>query len=539
MSKLGRIGGMIGNPDFPTIEWSDEQLQTLKDMGMNYVQMNIAWSNEPGGEPLNLEHMNDEMIRTFQYRVRQLEKFGMKGMPHFGLPRLKMTKHVGNLTPYMTPACIQEPETFDTNWAMMEKLMKACPEIDDYMIYTYDQHAWLCSEFGNCPKCSGIPLDERLPEFINRFKENMKKLNPKVIFWWQPWELSLGQIIENLYKIEPGNFGLMLNTSGTESYFNNLDNYWIRCIGRVAEELQIPIIGEIQTAGSGVGGVPLQRVSCPTLVKRQIDIVKKLPTFVGIKEHYGYVFEMFSSNMLFLTEYLKDTEADVDMLLERTAAHYGEETVPYLVEAWKLSEAAIDFIPFEFTYSYSNICGYEPDHNFDAPKVPGVHADTPAWESDRRAFFMITHDMEYHPWALENAALKFKQAGTRFQKCCDLMEKALEVCTKRKEDLAATVSDMKQMKKAAFGQYYYFKEALVAYDARVALFQENTGKFNRACQNFGRLMEEDIENQEKGGEILNKYQEFKKNPKCFFEENYRQDEHFWAAAYIQKFDQRY
>lgn len=536
---MKRIGGMVGNPDFPTVEWNDKQMQILKEMGMNFVQMNIAWNNEPGGEPLNLDHMNDEMIKTFQYRVEQLNKYGMKGMPHFGMPRLKMTKHEGNITPYMTPACIQEPDTLDENWSMMEKLMKACPEIDDYMIYTYDQRAWICSEFGNCPKCSGVPLDERLPEFINKFKNKMKTINPEVTFWWQPWELSLGQIVECLYKIEPGNFGLMLNTSGTESYFNNLDNYWIRCIGVVAEELSIPIIGEIQTAGSGVAGVPLQRVSCPTLVKRQIDIVRKLPTFIGIKEHYGYAFEKFSSNMIFLTEYLKDTEADIDTLLERTALHYGKETAPYLVEAWKLSEVAMDFIPFEFTYAYSNICGFSPKHNFDVPKVEGVHADTPAWESDRRAFFLITHDIDYHPWALENAALKFKQAGMRLQKCCDLMDKAYEVCTQRKEDLEETISDMKQLKRAAFGQYYYFKEALVAYDARVAMFQENEKKFYNACQNFAKLMEGDIENQDYDEEIVNKYNEFKTNPKVFFEDNYRQEEHFWATSYINRFDQRF
>lgn len=539
MSKFERIGGMVGNPDFPTVEWNDEQMQILKDMGMNFVQMNIAWNGEPGGEPLNLDHMNEDMIKKFQYRVKQMKKFGLKGMPHFGMPRLKMSKHVGNITPYMTPACIQDPDTMSENWSMMEKLMKACPEIDDYMIYTYDQHAWLCSEFGNCPKCSGVPLDERLPKFINDFKKRMALVNPNVTFWWQPWELSLGQIAEVLYKIEPSNFGLMINTAGSESYFNNLDNYWVRGIGAIAEELNIPIIGEIQTAGSGVGGVPLQRVSCPSLVKRQIDIVKKLPTFVGIKEHYGYAFEKYSSNMIFLTEYLKDTEADVDTLLEKTALHYGKETVPYLVEAWKISEVAMDFIPFEFVYLYSNICGYSSKHNFDVPMVQGVHADTPAWESDRRAFFLITHDIEYHPWALENAALKFKQAGTRFKKCCELMQKALLVCTERKEDLKETIADMIQLKQATLGQYYYFKEALVAYDARVAMFQSDEDKFNNICDSFDELMKADIENQENEDEIVGKYYEFKADPKTFFEDNFRQDEHFWATSHIGKIDQRY
>lgn len=539
MAAFKYVGGMVGNPDLPTVEWNDEQLQILKDMGMNFAQLNIAWNGRPGNEPLNLDHLDDDMIKTFQYRVAQLKKFGMKGMPHFGMPRMLMSKHDGNITPYMTPACIMEEETTERNWAMMEKLMKACPEIDDYMIYTYDQHAWICSEFGSCPSCSGVPLDERLPGFINEFKRRMAKVNPNVTFWWQPWELSLGQIAEVLYKIEPDHFGLMINTAGSESYFNNLDNYWVRGIGAIAEERNIPIIGEIQTAGSGVGGVPLQRVSCPTLVKRQIEIVKKLPTFVGIKEHYGYAFEKYSSNMIFLTEYLKDVGADTDELLRRTAAHYTKDGVDDLVRAWKLSEVATDFIPFEFVYLYSNICGYLPKHGFDVPTVQGVHADTPAWESDRRAYFLITHDIEYHPWALENAALKFRQAALRFEKTVELMKNAFKKATDRKTDLKETIDDMDRLMRACYGQYYWFKESLAAYDVRVAIFQGNKAKIEKALARFDELMRGDVKNQKNDEEIVAKYKEFKEDFRSFFDENYKQDEHLWATSYIQKIDQRY
>lgn len=539
MAAFKYVGGMVGNPDLPTVEWNDEQLQILKDMGMNFAQLNIAWDSRPGNEPLNLDHLDDDMIKTFQYRVAQLKKFGMKGMPHFGMPRMLMSKHDGNITPYMTPACIMEEETTERNWAMMEKLMKACPEIDDYMIYTYDQHAWICSEFGSCPSCSGVPLDERLPGFINEFKRRMAKVNPNVTFWWQPWELSLGQIAEVLYKIEPDHFGLMINTAGSESYFNNLDNYWVRGIGAIAEERNIPIIGEIQTAGSGVGGVPLQRVSCPTLVKRQIEIVKKLPTFVGIKEHYGYAFEKYSSNMIFLTEYLKDVGADTDELLRRTAAHYTKDGVDDLVRAWKLSEVATDFIPFEFVYLYSNICGYSPKHGFDVPTVQGVHADTPAWESDRRAYFLITHDIEYHPWALENAALKFRQAALRFEKTVELMKNAFKKATDRKTDLKETIDDMDRLMRACYGQYYWFKESLAAYDVRVAIFQGNKAKIEKALARFDELMRGDVKNQKNDEEIVAKYKEFKEDFRSFFDENYKQDEHLWATSYIQKIDQRY
>lgn len=243
--------------------------------------------------------------------------------------------------------------------------------------------------------------------------------------------------------------------------------------------------------------------------------------------------------MIFLTEYLKDVGADTDELLRRTAAHYTKDGVDDLVRAWKLSEVATDFIPFEFVYLYSNICGYSPKHGFDVPTVQGVHADTPAWESDRRAYFLITHDIEYHPWALENAALKFRQAALRFEKTVELMKNAFKKATDRKTDLKETIDDMDRLMRACYGQYYWFKESLAAYDVRVAIFQGNKAKIEKALARFDELMRGDIKNQKNDEEIVAKYKEFKEDFRSFFDENYKQDEHLWATSYIQKIDQRY
>jgi len=531
--------GMVGDPILPEVEWSDEQMALLKDMGMNFAQLNIAWDSRPKNEPLNLDDMTDEVVAVFKKRVAVLKKFSMKGMLHFGLPKVKVLGHEANITQYITPACIMEKETLVDNTVMMEKLMYALPDVDEYMFYTYDQHAWLCSEFGNCPNCAGVSLDKRLPQFINQFKAAAAKINPGFIFWWQPWELSLGQICETLNGIEPANFGLMLNTGGAESYFNNLDNYWIRCISVIAAEKNVPIIGEIQTAGSGVGAVPLSSFPCPTLVYRQISIVRRLPTFVGIKEHFGYPFSKTSCNMLFSGEYLKDTEASLEELLRRTAAYYGDKATPYLVEAWTKAEQAYDFIPFAFTYLYSNIAGYPLKHDFNVPKVEGVYADTPAWESDRRAYFLNTHGVSYHPWALEDAALRFKQSGTRFRECHALLTKALGFGSSRREDLERQCSDMLQMAKANLGQYYYFKEALLAFDARTALFQRDEDKFGLIVAEFEEILKLDMLNQGKDKSITEKHKEFLLDKKLFFHKNFKQDEKYFASGRIEKIDQRY
>jgi len=539
MNEFKYKGGMVGDPLLPEVAWDDSQIAQLKEMGMNFAQLNIAWDSRPQNEPLNLDDMTDETVAVFRKRVDRLKSYGMKGMFHFGMPKVKVLCHNANITQYITPSCIMEEETFTVNIAMLKKLLLAFPEVCDYMFYTYDQHAWLCSEFGICPNCAGVPLDKRLPQFINRFKAAAAEVTPEFVFWWQPWELSLGQICETLGGIEPANFGLMLNTAGTESYFNNLDNHWIRCISVIAAEKNIPIIGEIQTAGSGVGAVPLHCFPCPTLVYRQISIVRRLPTFVGIKEHFGYPFSRISCNMLFCGEYLKDTEAPLGELLRRTAAHYGGGAADYLTEAWTKAEQAYDFIPFRFTYLFSNIAGYSLKHDFDVPKVNSVYADTPAWESDRRVDFLNMHGVSYHPWALEDAAFRFKQSGTRFMECHALLVRALESASARKEDLKHQCSDMLQMAKANLGQYYYYKEALLAFDARTAVFQRDESKFERAVMEFENILKLDMLNQDNDKDITEKYKEFLLDKKLFFHKHFKQEENYFATGRIEKIDQRY
>ena len=308
---------------------------------------------------------------------------------------------------------------------------------------------------------------------------------------------------------------------------------------RYCNEKNIPIIGEIQATGSGVGTVELQRFPCPTLVYRQISILDKLPTLVGIKEHFGIAFSRIGVNTLFLKEFFKNPEASLSELLESTAAYYGKQAAPYLIEAWKECEKGIDLLPYSFTYAYSNIACFKAKHDYHFPKVSCVHADTPAWESDRRCGFFLTHDQQYHPWALENAALLFKQSSAKFLKVKELYEKALSVCTERKDDLAEALSDVNVMYRANMGQYLHFTEALTAVDARIALFQQNGGKLKNICEKFQKLLDKDLELNPGDADVIKELEDFKKDPKLYFDTRFRQEEHFYGETYVTKVDQRY
>ena len=50
--------GIVGNPSVPEISWSDEELEQIKALGVNVVQLSIAWGHKPADEVLNLEDLD-------------------------------------------------------------------------------------------------------------------------------------------------------------------------------------------------------------------------------------------------------------------------------------------------------------------------------------------------------------------------------------------------------------------------------------------------------------------------------------------------
>ena len=94
--------GIVGNPSVPDIRWSDEELEQIKALGVNIVQLSIAWGHKPADEVLNLEDLDAEQREKFAFRIQQAKKHGLRTMAHFGIPRMI------NDGP-LQPACILDP----------------------------------------------------------------------------------------------------------------------------------------------------------------------------------------------------------------------------------------------------------------------------------------------------------------------------------------------------------------------------------------------------------------------------------------------
>ena len=218
------------------VAWNEENIGKLKQLGFNMVQVNVAWGSRPGDEALNIEDIvelppdmqvlypqtvplrskpsperREKRRADLHHRIELCHKAGLRTMFHFGTPYNAHSRYGDN-----PPNCISDPKVTQRYVLLLEAFAREFPGVDDILVYTYDQDAWLCSEFGQCPLCAGVPLHKRLVPFLDQLSAAWQRLSPQGRFWWEPWELSAGQSLECVEQVNPVGFGLMLHCNTAE-----------------------------------------------------------------------------------------------------------------------------------------------------------------------------------------------------------------------------------------------------------------------------------------------------------------------------------
>ena len=79
--------------------------------------------------------------------------------------------------------------------------------------------------------------------------------------------------------------------------------------------------------------------------------------------------------------------------------------------------------------------------------------ETPSWKASRRAYYMVTSDVEQHPWLLEDVALRAHTASDRVEQAVSLLERAERTC-RRTDDVRLQKQNLIRFQHAArrFGQ---------------------------------------------------------------------------------------
>ncbi len=509
--------GIVGNPSVPDISWSDEELEQIKALGVNMVQLSIAWGGKPANEVLNLEDLDAEQRAKWAFRIKQAKKHGLKTIAQFGIPRMI------NYSP-VQPACILDLTVQKKYQELLTDFMTSFPEVDDVMVYTFDQRAWLCSEYGPCPRCTGVPLDERVPQFLNLLNETMQKCRPNTRLWWKPWELSRGQIVTILGKVNPAGFGLALNPSTSNEVYPFNDRSFKSDLGvkrfvQLAKEHGIPVLGEFDHTFYK----PLYLIEdfFPRLIYEQMNGWKEMPGIVGVKEYYGFSPSVFSVNAAMLKAWMKSPEASLDTLLQEIVAPYGSQAAPLLQQAWEYTAQSVEAYPWDTTYLIGPIGldrSWDGSHDWESVSIIATTWETPIWKANRRGNFMLTDEPKAHPWLFEDCGLRLEDAAALGFTAVGFYDQAIAAGGPKVEDIRIQREVVWKTSRSLRAKSLHYLMTLAAQNARTV--QNDEKQFPIVQKRLEALLKKDLANQGGNAAVAQKLAEFQRDPKAWLVSNF-------------------
>jgi hypothetical protein len=510
--------GIVGNPSVPDTSWSDEQLAQITALGVNMVQLSIAWGHKPANEVLNLEDLDAEQREKFAFRIKQAKKHGLRTIAHFGVPR------VINASP-VRPACILDSSVQEKYERLLTDFLTSFPEVNDVLVYTFDQRAWLCSEFGPCPRCSGLPLDARLPGFLTLLQKTMRQCRPTARLWWKPWELSKGQVVAVLQQVDPANLGLVLNPSTSNEVYPFNDRSFKSDLGvkrfvQVARDRGIPVLGEFDHTLYK----PLYQLEdyFPRLIYEQMMGWRELEGVVGVKEYYGFAPSTFSVNAAMLQAWMRTPDAPLSALLAEIAAPYGDEAAPRMIQAWEYVAQSVEAYPWDTTYLIGPMGldrGSDGSHPWEPVTIASATWDTPIWKANRRANFMLTEEHQAHPWLFEDAGLRLEDAAALSFRAVAAYDEALAAGTPKPDDVRHQREVVWTTGRSLRAKSLHFLETLAAQDARMV--QHDEAQFARVVSRLESLLAKDVENQGGNATATQKLAELRRDPRAWLAANFQ------------------
>ncbi|MGN6435021.1 MAG: hypothetical protein ACTHMM_00750 [Agriterribacter sp.] len=508
---------IIGNPANPDIRYDSSTLSNLKKLGFNTLQLNIAWGARPADEPLNLEDILytgekgdtlkiNRRFAAIKSRAQIAKRWGFRTIFHFGAPS------VDSLYKLLSPEkidvateinSIQKKEINDKYRNLLLRLRKSIPEIDDILVYTFDQEAWIASEFGNGALARGIPLHERLPAFLNMLTKTWAALNPNGRLWWEPWELSAGQIYKCIDSFPKSNFGVAMHANIAEVQFTRPVDVWFKNMCNILYEKNIPVIGELFMSSANEEIEPLQNIFAPRLVFEELEAMYAVRKLTGVKEYYGTIPDRYDPNLQMAGLKLNIPSLGLQHALEQLTIPYGPSK-KLVLDAWEATAKGLQLFPWDCSWRFRllpvGMTGIHVFHRWDVGHISGAVAPSPSWKSTRRSLFMITEEEKLDPWFFEDIELRSGAAADQLLLAIENYEKlnaSLTAASKQKDIIPATILDLRKLEQIMRAIQCYCREVNLA-----NLMRENVAKNIPIPQDmidrFNNIMKIDIANQQKG-----------------------------------------
>ena len=476
--------GFLGAPSFPKVDWNDANMQHMKNLGFNVMQLNIAWGSRPNDEPLNLEDLvalpqpfsvtpgdiDRKKSRTperiaertakVQQRIAISRKFGFGTMFHFGAPNV--------LYPPLEPdvrldQCISDEATTARYVALIKAFHAKFPGVDDLLCYTYDQHAWLCSEAGSCPRCHGVPLHDRVTKFVNAMARTWRELNPKGILFWEPWELSAGETYRCIDLLDASCVGLSLHSSIAEVQIAFPADRWFKNVLTKAQDRNMPVIGELWTGSLTEEMEPFTYIATPVATLRALRAVNNAGKLKGIKEYYGNVPDKEDPNLRVTGLFFKNPGISDDAALTKLAKPYGKTSATVALY-WKLASEAVELYPWDVSWLARTIGKVDPVHLLSAATIKGASWQTPGWQSSRRTAFLRTDQTEPpNFWTRENTQLCLEQAASKMEQAIKVAKSVEDKVPLAYQDtFRKSIFELSAFRKTALSFAYHLRETNLA-----------------------------------------------------------------------------
>lgn len=506
--------GIVGSPSKPDVEWSDKNLSDLKRLGFNTLQLNIAWGARPADEPLNIEDVvitgqedsgrianirkRQEKIRL---RVQQCKRYGFRSIFHFGAPYNGENGYAGK----PLDNCFLDESVSEIYQKLLMLLAEQIPCIDDLLLYTYDQDAWICSEFEQCDRCFGKPLHDRLPHFIRLMTETWHHINSSGVLWWEPWELSAGQTLFIMDRLPVSGFGLCIHSNIGEVQKTRPVDIWFRNMVSKAKILGIPVIAEIFMAQSCEEVEPLQYIPSPQLTYYQLSSIMGMAGVTGIKEYYGLIPCIHDPCLEMAGMIFTNPELTLEEYLDRIASGYanGKKIIKRL---WEAITNGYELFPWDVSWFVREVGNADRDHGWHAAFIRGQQCSTPSWESTRHSIFMKTDDSQPHPWMLEDIQLRCSLAAKKFSEAIDCAKQLVDMLDGTlKDEVIMILHDVDYLFRICRSYELHIRETNVAMMLRD--YKNKNEELNEELLNeLKKLVYEDYLNQEKQGRVTGIYQ---------------------------------
>jgi hypothetical protein len=502
----------LGCPSNPDVPWTKENLQKLCGLGFNTVQLNIAWGCRPADEPLNLEdvvdvtgtpaegwqtlplvsgqeqHQIEKRRADLKERIARCRELGLRTIFHFGAPYNMHCRFGDN-----PPNCLVDEQVVGFYQTLLELFSNQFPGVDDILLYTYDQDAWLCSEFGECPRCLGIPLHGRVSAFVNRLAQTWQRINPDGRLWWEPWELSAGQVLKSIGSLDPAGTGLSLHSNIAEVMATMPVDRWLKNAVHTARESGLPVIVEHFLGAPTEEVEPFRHLCWPLATWRALKAIAALEVD-GIKEYYGSVPTVEDPNLRMASIFFTDPGLSESDALRRLAIPYGnhaEDIIPF----WRAANDAMELFPWDTSWFIREIGRCDPSHSMSAAFIRGQQAHTPSWESTRRAIFMKTDNIQPDVWMLEDVQLRCELAAERIEEAVRLGTRIVkQLPAALAEAVELTLADLSAWKQRTLSYAYHIRETSLTQILRQELKSGKTAP-ERIVRELKDVLTADMKNQ--------------------------------------------